>query len=203
MDWNGHAWTMMISLFSSVGVVDTVVWACILCGHHIQNDWASRAMNLHHIFHEAWTFLHVGTIRMNQKAAAMDTWWLAASSQQHACSCITSCAEFFGEISNHLGDSAPPQPIIVTLRPLAFPKTKISFEREEISDHWWDSGEYDGAADGDWENCVRSQGTYFEGVSLSHVQCFLYLVSSLINVSIFHIIWMGTFWTELLYILIL
>ena len=31
---------------------------------------------------------------------------------------------------------------------LAFPKTKITFEWEEISDHQWDSGKYDGAADG-------------------------------------------------------
>ena len=35
------------------------------------------------------------------------------------------------------------------------------------------------------------------GVSLSYVQCFLYLVSSSINVSIFHSIWVSTFWTEL------
>ena len=42
-------------------------------------------------------------------------------------------------------------------------KTKITFEREEISDHQWDSGKYNWAADGDWENCVRSQGAYFEG----------------------------------------
>ena len=31
-------------------------------------------------------------------------------------------------------------------------------------------------------------------VSLSHVQCFLYLVFSLVNVSIFHITWLDTFW---------
>ena len=30
--------------------------------------------------------------------------------------------------------------------------------------------------------------------SLSHVQCFLYLVSSSINVSIFHSTWLDTFW---------
>ena len=36
-------------------------------------------------------------------------------------------------------------------------------------------------------------------VSLSYVQCFLYLVSSLINVSIFHIMWLDTFWTDLVY----
>ena len=35
--------------------------------------------------------------------------------------------------------------------------------------------------------------------SLSHIQCFLYLVSSSINVSIFHIIWLDTFWTDFIY----
>ena len=34
-------------------------------------------------------------------------------------------------------------------------------------------------------------------VSFSHIQCFLYLVYSSINVSIFHIAWLGTFWTDL------
>ena len=36
-------------------------------------------------------------------------------------------------------------------------------------------------------------------VSLSCVQCFLYLVSSSINVSIFHITWLNAFWTDLVY----
>ena len=45
------------------------------------------------------------------------------------------------------------------------------------------------------DNCVRSQGAYFEG---DCVQCFLYLVSS-INVSVFHITWLSTFWTELIH----
>ena len=39
-------------------------------------------------------------------------------------------------------------------------------------------------------------------VSLSYVQCFLYLVSSSIDVSIFHITWLDTFWTDLVYILL-
>ena len=34
-------------------------------------------------------------------------------------------------------------------------------------------------------------------VSLSYVQCFLYLISSSINVSIFHSTWLDTFWTDL------
>ena len=98
------------------------------------------------------------TIQMIQKAAAMGNWWLAASLRQYAHSCITSRAEFFGKTSNDPGDSASIQPRFGALWLLAFPKTIITFEREEISDCQWDSGKYDGAADGDWENCVRSQG---------------------------------------------
>ena len=57
----------------------------------------------------------------------------------------------------------PLQPIFGTLRLLAFLKTTITVERVEISDCQWDSGKYDTAACGHWENCVRSQGAYFEG----------------------------------------
>ena len=64
--------------------------------------------------------------------------------------CIVSGAQFLVETSNHPGDSALLQPRYGTLQLLAFPKTKITFEREEISDHEWDSGKYDGAADGDF-----------------------------------------------------
>ena len=103
------------------------------------------------------------TIQMIQKAAPMGNWWLAASSQQHTHSCITSHAEYFDETSNHPGDSDLLYPKFGTLWLLAFPKIKITFEREEISDHGWASGKYDGAADGVCENCVRSQGAYFEG----------------------------------------
>ena len=52
-----------------------------------------------------------------------------------------------------------------------------------------------------WQNCVRSQGAYVEGdwdvVVL--LQCFLYLVSSSINVSSFHIMWLDTFWTDIVW----
>ena len=49
--------------------------------------------------------------------------------------------------SNHPGDSAPLQPRFGALWLLACPKIEIAFEREEISDHQWDSGKHDGAAD--------------------------------------------------------
>ena len=103
------------------------------------------------------------TIQMVQKSEAVGNWWLAVSSQQHANSCIMFCAKFFGATSNHPGDSASLQPRFGTLQLLFFPKTKITFERKEISDLWWDPGKYDEAVHGIWENCVRSQGAYFEG----------------------------------------
>ena len=73
------------------------------------------------------------TIAMIQKAAAVGNWWLAALSYQCARSCITSCAVFWWNIK-------PPrwlrtlQSRFGALWLLAFPKTKITLERKEISD---------------------------------------------------------------------
>ena len=116
---------------------------------------------------------------MIQKAAATGNWWLAASLRQCSHSCITSGAEIFGETSNDASDSAPLQPRFDALLLLAFPKTKITFEREGISDHWWDSGKYNRAADGNWENCVRPQGAYSEGDWGVIVLGTVFLVSSI------------------------
>ena len=112
-------------------------------------------------------------------------------------------AESFGKISNHPGDSVPLQPRFGTLQLLAFPKTKVTFERGEISDHWWDSGKYMGK--------MMKTGRTVWGpklptlkeaeVSLIYVQWFLYHVHvpSSINVSIFHNPWLDTFWRDLIY----
>ena len=70
---------------------------------------------------------------MIQKAAAVGSWRLAESSGQYARSGITSHAEILGETLNHPGDSALLQPRFGALHLLAFPKTKITFAREEIS----------------------------------------------------------------------
>ena len=112
-----------------------------------------------------------------QKAIAIGNWWLAALSWLCAHSRITSCAEFFGKTSNHPVDSSLLQPRFGALQLLAFPKTKITFEREEISDCWWDSGKYDRVVDGNWEDCVRSQGRYFEGGWGVIVPCTMFLIS--------------------------
>ena len=172
-----------------MGAVDVVEWACILCGRHIQNDWVSRAMKICIKFCIKLEYSSKDTIHMIQKATAMGNWWLAASSRQCAHSCTTSRAEIFGKISNHPGDSALLQPRFGTLWLLAFPKTKITFKREEILDHWWGSGKYDGETDGDWENCVRSQGVYFEGDWGVIVVCTVFLVSCIFfNKCLFYIL---------------
>ena len=120
------------------------------------------------------------TIWMIQKATAVGNWWLAASSGC-ACSCITSYAEFFGKTSNHPGDSGPLQPRFGTLKLLAFPKMKITFEREGISDHWWDLGKI---WRGSWwrlgELCEVPRCLLWRGLRhhcpMYNVSCILYLL---------------------------
>ena len=157
-----------------MGAVDAVEWACVLCGHCIQNNRVEQRIYIR--FCVKLGHSSTETIQTIQRAAATGNWWLAALSW-HVHSCITSRAEIFWATSNHPGDSAPLQPRYGTLQLLAFPKTKITFERVEISDHWWDSGKYNKAADGNWENCVRSQGAYFEGDGGVIVLCTVFLVS--------------------------
>ena len=119
-----------------------------------------------------------GTIQMIQKATAMGNWWLAASSGQYVRSRIMSHAEFL--VKHRITQvTQPSHSLDLALWDwlLAFSKTKITFEREEISGCWWHSGKYNGAADADWESCVRSQGAHFEGDWSIIVLCTMFLVS--------------------------
>ena len=144
------------------------------------------------------------TIWKSQKATATSNWWLAASSQQCACSCSTSY-ELFGKTSNHPGNSAPLQPRFGSLTLLAFPETKITFERDETSDCQWDSGKYVEAIDDDWENYVRSQGAYFEGGWGIIVLCTMFFVSCIFfNKCLYfsYFTWQDTFYTNLTYWLV-
>ena len=136
-------------------------WICIKFGVKLEHSSAET----------------IQMIQKIQKDTAMVMWWLAASSWQHVRSCITSHAEFFSKTSNDPGDSALLLPRFGALWLLTFPKTKITFEREDTSDHWWDSGKYKREADGDWENCVRSQGSCFEEDLCVIVLSTMFLVS--------------------------
>ena len=125
-------------------------------------------------FHVRLEHSSAETIQMIWKATAMGDWQLHHNNvPPHA----SHLLQFFDKTSNHPGDSAPLQPRFGALPLLAFPKTKITFEREQISDCQWDSGKYDGTADSNWENCVRSQGARFEGDWGVIVLCTVFLVS--------------------------
>ena len=117
-------------------------------------------MNLHQILCEALTFLH-GNYSDDSKGCSYGQLVIGSFITTMRPLLHHVLCRDFGEPSNHPGVSARLQPRFCTLQILALPKTKITFERGEISD-CRDSGKYYGAAYGDWENCVRSQGVYFE-----------------------------------------
>ena len=151
-----------------MGAVGALEWACVLCGHCIQNDWVEQGICIRFCVKPPQKLF--GWFRL-QLWATGD--WQPDHNMHHI-----SHAEFFYETSNHPCDSDPLQLRFGAPQLVTFPKTKIIFEREEISDHRWDSGNRDRAADGNWENCVRSQVPILQGTkaSSSYVQCFLYLV---------------------------
>ena len=128
-------------------------------------------------FYIKFDYSSVETIRMIQKAAAMGSWWLAASSRQCACSCVTSCAEFFGETSNHPGDSDPYSPDLVLCNFWLFPKLKSPLKGKRFQAVNEIQENNDRAADGDWENSVRSQVAYLEGDWGIIVLCTMFLIS--------------------------
>ena len=116
-----------------------------------------------------------------------------------------SCRVFSPRVSNHPGDSAPYSPDLVPCDFWLSPKLKsplqgMSFQTiGEIQENT--TGQLMAIGGTVWGPKVPIlKGTE---VSLSYVQCFLYPVSSSINVSVLHIAWLDTFWTDLLWFQIL
>ena len=126
------------------------------------------------------------TIWMIPKAAAMGNWWLAASSQQCAHSCITSRASVFWQnIKSPRWLSLPTAQICNFW---LFPKLKSPLKGKKfqaISEIQENTvGQLMAIGRTLWGPKVPTlKGTE---ASLSYVQCFLYLASSSINVSNFH-----------------
>ena len=119
---------------------------------------------------------------------------------------MTSCpfmhhisCRVFGETSNHPGDSAHLQPRLGTLDIWLFPKPKSPLKGKrfqtlsEVQENT--TGQLMAIRRAVWGPKVSTlKGTE---TSLSYVPCFLYLLSSSINVPIFHITWLDIFWTGL------
>ena len=108
---------------------------------------------------------------------------------------------FFDKTSNHPGDSAPLSPDLVPCNFWLFPKLKSPLKGKgfqtlnEIQENTMGQLMVTGRTV--WGPKVPTlKGTE---VSLSYIQCFLYLVFSSIYVSNFHIAWLNTCWTNLIY----
>ena len=142
------------------------------------------------------------TIWMIQKAAAMGNWWLAASSGDNASPrVLLSHAEFSAkhQITQLI---QPPYSQIWHPETFSFfPRLKSPLKRKRFQ-----------AIDEIQENVTGQlmvigrtvwdpKASILKGteVLLSCVQCFLYLILSSINVSIFHIIWLNNSGTDLLW----
>ena len=132
VDWTVHAWTMTTALYYSVGAVDTrwVSMCTVWTSHSKWLKWVERqiclklCIKLEHFSME--------TIWMIQKATAMDNWWLAASSRQLAHSCITFCAEFWGDHQITQVTQPPYSPDLAPWDLWLFPKLKSPLKRQRF-----------------------------------------------------------------------
>ena len=160
----------------------------------------SRAVNMHQILCKL-EHSSIETILMIRKAAAMGNWWLAASSQQHGyfITTLLKHAEFFWETSNHQATQSSYSPDLAPCDFWLFPKLKSPLKGKkfqtvhEIQENR--TGQLMAIGRTVWGPKVPTLKRI--EASLSYVQWFLYLVSSSVNVSIFHITWLDTFWQNL------
>ena len=82
---------------------------------------------------------------------------------------------------------------------LAFPKTKVTFETEKISDYQWDSGNTMGQLMATERTVWGPKVPTLKGIEVSLFLHSMFPVSSSINASIFHITWLDNYWTDLVY----
>ena len=157
-------------------------------------------MNLHPICFKL-EHSSVETIGMIQKAAAMGNLGLAASSRQHTVHASRLLQRFLAKhqitqvTQLHYSSDLTPWNFWI------FPKLKLPWKGKrfqtvnEIQENMAGQLTVTGGTVGG-PKVPALKGTE---ASLSCVQCFLCLVSSPINASIFHITWLDTFWIELIY----
>ena len=136
------------------------------------------------------------TIQMIQKATAMGNWWLAAPSGQHTCS--WSClVQFFCDLIITQVTQAPYSPELAPCEFWHFLKLKSPLKGERFQAVHEIQENRTGQLMVIGRIVWGPRGLNLKGteMSLSCVQCFLYLVSSSIHASIFNSMWLDTFRT--------
>ena len=159
------------------------LWVSMCTVQLSHSKWVSRETNLHQ-FCVKLELSSAETIWKCQKAQVRGKWWLAASLEQCAQSYIMFLAEIFSETSNHPGDSASLSLDLVSCGFWLFPKLKSPLKRKRFQ-----------TVNEIQENTMRQLMAIGKTVwgpkmltlkgtkmSLSYVQCFLYIASSSVNV---------------------
>ena len=133
------------------------------------------------------------------QATVMSNWWLAASSQQCAHSRVTSHAIFLVKYQITQVTQPPYGPDLAPQDLWFFPKLKspLKGKRFQMVNEIQENMTRQFMATELYEipRCLlwRELRLHY------YVQYFFYLLSSSINVSIFHITWLGIFWIDLIY----
>ena len=141
------------------------------------------------------------TIWVIQKTSAMGNWWLAASSRQCTHYTLRLMQSFLVKHQITQVTQPPYRPDLTPCNFWLFPELKSPLKGKRFQ-----------TVNKNQENAMGQLMTIGTAVwgpkvpvlkgteaSLSCVQCFLYLVSFSVNVSIFCITWLDTYWTDLVY----
>ena len=131
----------------------------------------------------------------------MGNWWLAPSLWQQIARASCLVQSFLAKHKITQVTQPPYSPDLLPCHFWLFPKLKSPLKGKRFLDHQWDSRKYDRAANGNWENCVRSQGAYFEGDWDGIVLCTVFLISCIFfNKCLYFPYYMaGYFWTDLIW----
>ena len=156
----------------------------VLCGCRIQNDCASRAKNLHQILCEAWTFLHrnhsddsEGCSYGQLVIGSFITTTMHLLMQHVSCSFLAK-----HQVTQVI--QPPYSPDLVPCDFWLFPKLKLILKGKWFLtvDETQENGMGQLMATGRTVWGAKMPTLKGTEVSLSYVHCFLYLVSSSINV---------------------
>ena len=182
---------MTTSLYWSVGAVGAVEWARVLCGRHIQNDWASRATNLHQIL-----------LSLDIPSRKLFRWlrrpqlWTTGDWQLHHNNTPAHGSRlmqtFFCETSNHPMIQPPYSPDLVPCDFWLFPKLKSPLRGKRFQSVDEIQGNTTGQLMTTGRTCEVPECLLWRDWGVI-ILCTVFLVSTSINVSIFRSKWLDTF----------
>ena len=132
--YTGHAWTSNKNPdFPKKVITRDESWVCDPETKSQSSQWKSSESPCPKKARQSWSNVKAMLmVFLIMKVFSTKSTLLAASSWQSAYPFFSSLAGFFGKTSHHPGLSAPLQPRFGPLWLLAFPKAKITIEREEI-----------------------------------------------------------------------